>query len=166
MLDAFWSRPRPGFLARPQSVPVAVRSPAGVRGCCGTRRPESPNLRDITSVAGAADRRRRGTRWQWPVDLGLSLPHVRLGVASIASTTAMGSTPAAPGGSCAGGSAVRPSARISRGYTCPARVGCHCRSIPPHVLDCGRREPILIGGAPCPPTLRLRRFLQASCAAS
>jgi len=30
----FWFRPQPGFLARPQSVPVAVRSPAGVRGCC------------------------------------------------------------------------------------------------------------------------------------
>jgi len=38
-----------GYLARPQSVPLAVRSPAGARGCCGTRRPESQTLRDVTS---------------------------------------------------------------------------------------------------------------------
>jgi len=44
-----WFRPQPGFLARPQSIPLRVHSPAGARGCCGTRRPESPNLRDITS---------------------------------------------------------------------------------------------------------------------
>lgn len=55
-----WFRPQPGFLARPQSVPLAVRSPAGARGCCGTRRPKSPNLRCITSQTACLARAQTG----------------------------------------------------------------------------------------------------------